>query len=408
MTHDSRSTAHAAIARSATALAALMFIATALTDASAAGAQTSATLDVSSSRLRYSGDTATSGAFTIAPTLRTVLPNASLDATAGISQFAGGGWTTQGVLAGSAYTPWPHLVGELAGTTGGSLHADGNRTAQSLASARLHLLRAGIGAWIGGSAGQTWDTLGWHGVRGTEGGIWGRHDGLTATLSAAPTRVADSISFTDVQLAVRALVDRADIVATVGRRGGDAGAFGGGTQGWLNASAALWIGSNVAITVGGGRYPSDPMQGYRPATYGAIGLRFGVRDFTGARASVSTPDRAPTVARSRPITVVDRAEEEAAHEVTSFELRGNGSERVIRVRAPSARRIEIIGDFTGWQPASLSRAGDGWWTVTLPIATGSYEANLRVDGGAWLVPPGLDALADEDGGVVGILVVPDR
>jgi len=398
MTHDFRTTARAALA-----LAAFTAIVP-----PAAAAQASATLDVSSSRLRYSGDTATSGAFTIAPTLRTVLPNASLDATAGLSQFAGGGWTTQALLAGSAYTPWPHLVGELAGTTGGSLHADGMRTAQSLASARLHLIRAGIGAWVGGSAGQAWDSLGWHGVRGSEAGIWAERGGLTATLSAAPTRVADSISFTDVQLAVHALVERADIVATVGRRGGDASAFGGGTQGWLNASAALWVASNVAITLGGGRYPSDPMQGYRPATYGAIGLRFGVRDFSGARASVSRPDRAPAVTRSRPITVVDRAEEEAAHEVSGFEVRGHPGERVIRVHAPSAQRVEIIGDFTAWRPASLARAGGGWWTVTLPIAAGSYETNLRVDGGAWLVPPGLAALADEDGGVVGILVVPDR
>ncbi len=386
------------------ALAALTLVA-----ATTAAAQTTATLDVSSSRLRYSGDTATSGAFTIAPALRTVLPNASLDATAGLSQFAGGGWTTQGLLAGSAYTPWPRVVGELAGTTGGSLHADGNRTAQSVASARLHLLRSGIGAWVGGSVGQTWDSLGWHGVRGSEAAVWARHDRLTTTLSFAPTRVADSIGFTDVQLALRALAGRADIVATAGRRGGDAGALGGGTQGWLNASAALWVGSSVAITVSGGRYPSDPLQGYRPATYGEVGLRFGMRDLAGAGASTAAPDRAPAATRARPVSVIDRAEEESSHEMSRFELRsGNGDQRMIRVRAPSARRVEIIGDFTGWQPVSLTSAGNGWWTVALPIAAGTYEANLRVDGGGWLVPPGTTALADEEGGVVGIVVVPER
>lgn len=392
-----------------TACAALALAALTLATAPAVGAQSSATLDVSSSRLRYSGDTATSGAFTIAPALHGVLPNASVDASAGLSQFAGGGWTTQGLLAGSAYTPWPWVVGELAGTTGGSVHADGNRTAQSLASARLHLLRAGIGAWVGGSLGQTWDSLGWHGVRGSEAAIWAQRDRLTTTLSVAPTRVADSIRFTDVQLALHAVVDRADIVATIGRRGGDAGALGGGTQGWLNASAALWIGSSVAITISGGRYPSDPLQGYRPATYGEIGLRFGVRDLTSARASTATPDRAPAVTRARPVTVLDRAEEETSREVSRFELRGgSGDERTIRVRAPAARRVEIIGDFTSWQPAALSPAGNGWWTVTLPIAAGTYEANIRVDGGAWLVPPGTTALADEDGGTVGVLVVPNR
>ena len=399
MTHDFRKTARAAMA-----LAALTFAA-----AEAVGAQASATLDVSSSRLRYSGDTATSGAFTIAPALHAVLPNASVDASAGLSQFAGGGWTSQGLLAGSAYTPWPWVVGELSGTTGGSVHADGNRTAQSLASVRLHLLRAGIGAWVGGSLGQTWDSLGWHGVRGSEAAVWAQRDLLTTTLSVAPTRVADSISFTDVQLALRALAGRADIVATIGHRGGDAGALGGGTQGWLNASAALWIGSSVAITVSGGRYPSDPLQGYRPATYGEVGLRFGVRDFTGARASTAAPDRAPTPTRATPVSVIAREEEETSREVSQFELRtANGVERIIRVRAPSARRVEIIGDFTQWQPASLSRAGGDWWMLTLPIAAGMYEANIRIDGGAWLVPPGTTALADEDGGTVGVIVVPQR
>jgi hypothetical protein len=399
MTHHSRRAARAALA-----LAAFTLVI-----ASTAGAQTSATLDLSTSRLRYSGDTAASGAFTIAPALRVAMPDASLDATAGLSQFAAGSWTTQGVVAGSLYTPWPHVVGEVAGTTGGSLHADGNRTAQSLASVRLHLLRSGIGAWIGGSLGQTWDSLGWHGVQGSEGGIWMQRDRLTTTLSVAPTRIADSISFTDVQVAAHALVGRADVVATVGRRGGDAGALGGGTQGWLNASAAFWIAGNVAITVSGGRYPSDPLQGYRPATYGEIGLRFGVRDLARGRASASTPARAPTLTRTTPFSVLDRAEEETAHEVSAFELRAvSGGERVIRVRARDARSVEMMGDFTRWQPVSLSQGGNGWWTVRLPIAAGTYQVNIRVDGGTWLVPPGATALADEDGGVVGVLVVRDR
>lgn len=390
-----------------TARATLAIAGFSLTAASTLAAQSTATLDVTSSRLRYSGDTAASGAFTIAPAFRAVLPNASLDASGGLSQFAGGGWTTQGLLAGAAFTPWRPVVGELAGTTGGSVHADGNRTGQSLASVRLHVLHGGVGAWLGGSAGEQWDSLGWHRVRGTEGGVWAQHAGLTATLSVAPTRVADSISFTDAQIALRALVDRADITATIGRRGGDEGAFGGGAQGWINASVALWIGRSFALTASGGRYPSDPLQGYRPATYGELGIRFGIRDFTQPRASASAPDRAPELTPSRPLSVLDRAEQETEREVSGFELvTASGDERTIRIHAPSAQRVEIIGDFTTWQPVSLTPASEaGWWTVTLPIAAGTYEMNIRIDGGAWLVPPGLTSLLDEDGGVVGVLEV---
>ena len=388
--------------RVATACVALLLAA-----ACTLGAQNSATLDVSSSRLRYSGDTATSGAFTVAPALHAALPDALVDASAGLSQFTGGGWSAQGMVAGSAFTPSRPIVGELAGTSGGSVHADGNRTAQSLASLRLHVVLESIGAWAGGSAGQAWDSLGWHGVRSTEAGLWMQQGNLTSSFSLTPTRVADSIRYTDAQVALRLATARADLAGSIGRRGGDQSALGGGTQGWINASATLWLSSGVALTLGGGRYPSDPLQGYRPAMYGEIGLRFGVRDFGRAEARAARSDGAPSSASVQLPNVLARADREADRAGNEFELRpAGGIERTLRIRAGGAQRVEISGDFTGWRPLSLTAAAGGWWSATLPIAAGTYEMNFRVDGGPWLVPPGLTALADEDGGVVGVLVVP--
>jgi len=34
-----------------------------------------------------------------------------------------------------------------------------------------------------------------------------------------------------------------------------------------------------------------------------------------------------------------------------------------------------------------------------------YRVNLRVDGGPWIVPPGLPSVVDEFGGAVGILTI---
>jgi hypothetical protein len=45
------------------------------------------------------------------------------------------------------------------------------------------------------------------------------------------------------------------------------------------------------------------------------------------------------------------------------------------------------------------------WSVTLPINTGKYEMNIRINGGPWTVPPGLLSMLDEFGGSVGLLVV---
>ncbi|MGE5100766.1 MAG: glycogen-binding domain-containing protein, partial [Deltaproteobacteria bacterium] len=71
--------------------------------------------------------------------------------------------------------------------------------------------------------------------------------------------------------------------------------------------------------------------------------------------------------------------------------------------APSATAVELNGDFTHWQPVRLARGTDGWWTITLQIAPGTYQVNIRVDGGPWVAPPGLLTSTDEFGGIVGIL-----
>ena len=53
-----------------------------------------------------------------------------------------------------------------------------------------------------------------------------------------------------------------------------------------------------------------------------------------------------------------------------------------------------------------SRAlGAGTWEARLPLAPGVYRVNLRVDGGPWIVPPGLPSVVDEFGGAVGILTI---
>jgi len=79
--------------------------------------------------------------------------------------------------------------------------------------------------------------------------------------------------------------------------------------------------------------------------------------------------------------------------------------RTFRVRAPTAHRVEVTGDFSGWLPVPLARNTDGWWTAPARLAPGTQQIAVRIDGGAWLVPPGLQALADEFGGVVGLLTV---
>jgi hypothetical protein len=85
--------------------------------------------------------------------------------------------------------------------------------------------------------------------------------------------------------------------------------------------------------------------------------------------------------------------------------RTGGGRWTLEVHDPAAGRVELMGDFTHWQAVALHRSDEGRWTVTLPIEPGTHRLNLRVDGGAWGVPPGLPILTDEFGGVVALLTL---
>jgi 1,4-alpha-glucan branching enzyme len=82
--------------------------------------------------------------------------------------------------------------------------------------------------------------------------------------------------------------------------------------------------------------------------------------------------------------------------------------QTLLVRATEASSIEVVGDFTDWEPVALSPAEASSWRVTLPLPPGTYRFNIRIDGGAWLVPAGMTSLIDEFGGVVGLLTVRSR
>lgn len=82
----------------------------------------------------------------------------------------------------------------------------------------------------------------------------------------------------------------------------------------------------------------------------------------------------------------------------------------LRVRAPAARVVAVVGDFNGWNPAAdpLVRGPDGWWSVVLHLPAGVYQYSFWIDGE--LVPPAGDAATVPDGfgGRNGVLVVPQR
>jgi len=87
-------------------------------------------------------------------------------------------------------------------------------------------------------------------------------------------------------------------------------------------------------------------------------------------------------------------------------VRADGSTRIIYVRAPAARTIELMADFTDWQPLMMRHVANDEWEIALHVAPGSHRLNIRVDGGEWSAPPGAGTVQDEFNGLVGLVVIP--
>jgi len=67
--------------------------------------------------------------------------------------------------------------------------------------------------------------------------------------------------------------------------------------------------------------------------------------------------------------------------------------------APQARRVSLVGDFNGWDPAATALQNrDGMWTVVIPVTPGRHQYGFVIDGSQWIADPGAAQSADSDFG----------
>jgi hypothetical protein len=365
------------------------------------------TLDVGGSRVRYAEGT-TSSALAVSPALRAEWDRATLAGGGSYSQLATG-WSTQGTLGGSFYAPIAGaFTAELAASLGGSAHADGTRTGQGVALARAHLMTTSHGVWLGAGVGQYSDGVDWHPVRTGEAAGWVRMGTATLLASLTPTQVGDTIRYADAEVAGRWEMPRGELGFSGGVRSGSRlPTLGGASNAWGSASGAAWLAPRMAIVLSGGTYPVDFTQGFPGGGFVSVALRFGPR--ASARFDGEQSSRRMEESRS-PADELTRAggeRAEAQDGVLAFTASPASSGRVVmRVHAPRATTVDVIGDFTDWEPVKLTSMAAGWWSTTLAIRSGSHQMNVRVNEGPWLVPPGLLSVRDEFGGSIGVLVLP--
>jgi hypothetical protein len=352
-------------------------------------------VDVSATAVAYA-DTLRSNGASVSPAFRLDWSRATVGASASVTRLSQQEASVQASLAPSVFSPSSGpFTAELAGALGGSTHSDGSRTGQLLGLARLYAIDGGRGAWVGGGLGRTWDGVVWRGVRQAEIGAWMNRSETTALASLTPVVVADTIRYADLQTALRYPRGVFELGFTAGARiGATSPAIGGSSRTWGNLSVVAWLSRQIAFVGAAGSYPVDLTQGYPGGRFVSIALRFASANTRRAVAELGSPEA--TVPNATPTGS------------PSFSVRTpvpGSTRRELRVFAPSAKTVEITADFTEWQPVGLTGGSDGWWSFSRDLASGTYQMNVRVDGGAWVIPVGLLSTRDEFGGLIGILTI---
>jgi hypothetical protein len=92
---------------------------------------------------------------------------------------------------------------------------------------------------------------------------------------------------------------------------------------------------------------------------------------------------------------------------TTTDPRREGPGTELRVHAPGASVVAVVGDFNGWDPDvhRLAARKDGWWAITLVLPAGVYQYAFWVDGELMAPAPDEPSVPDGFGGRNGLLVV---
>lgn len=152
---------------------------------------------------------------------------------------------------------------------------------------------------------------------------------------------------------------------------------------WNILSATYAMTEQVALTGSLGSDASRSAYGIPTSHFASLGIRV-------APAALF---RGPTLPHVRPT-------------VSAFAVRpADAGLYVLTMRVPSARTVEVSGDFNGWTPVALRQVAPDEWQTTIAMKPGTYHVNARVNGDAWIAPPGLSSTLDEFNGTVGLLII---
>lgn len=359
--------------------------------------QVSATFDAGIAAVKYDGFLG-SGAASLTPSVRWDHPRGHgyVSARGTYLRFESGNRSIDISASGSWFTPLARQWrGELGLGVGASDYASLVSFSHGVAEARIHLMDADRGGWVGTTVGQASFGAGARPVAVVAMGVWLLHSNVTMYASLDRSFVGDT-AYTDLRSSARLQHAGVSLEGTLGTRmlsrGAGRGVYGEG-------SVTLTLGRRTAVVLSAGRYPTDVVTGSIAGRYVSAALRLGAIGIR--RPAVRTRPAIPhsgTGSNGSTMPADARLEIDASRE--------DGVR--LTLYAPGAVAVEISGDFTDWRPVSLSRnpAREGAWEGTFRIPRGIHRINVRRDGGPWLAPAGTTRSADDFDGEVGVFLLP--
>lgn len=127
------------------------------------------------------------------------------------------------------------------------------------------------------------------------------------------------------------------------------------------------------------------------------------------------PDNAVASIATQPAAATTPAAASAAN--VDARLAGRASDGValqpvqLVLRAPSAHRVSVVGDFNGWDTHATTMSRDpasGLWSQTLALRPGRHVYAFVVDDSVWMRDPRTPAASDADFGRPGSVLLVGR
>jgi hypothetical protein len=260
--------------------------------------------------------------------------------------------------------------------------------------ARMRFERDDQGGHAEAAVARAFDGRLWQTVILGEGRIWLRRGNVVSGLRTTAMQLGVGDQLTDHEGQLEWVAGRGVVSSSLGVRLGEAQR---GTTAWGGITVAWPVLADTWATLSLGSYPADLIQNLPSGRYAAFALRLPHGRLPAFRRPPPPPPPPPPRTPDLPVSFRLAMVTGPALDSTNI--------REVKVWAPGARVVEIMGDFVDWLPVPLIRQANGEWRGYYRISPGLHRVNVRLDGLDLDVPMNWAREKDEFLGTVALVLV---